>query len=134
MFLSCPVISAHKVAGQEVNCIIDTKISLKIKLAQQKMHWTLMSGIGWTDFSSEDRVKVQEVLNRLQEPDTLDELGIGQVGDAFSDLLFSDFATIQIRTRYFLAIPKIMLDRSAKSAANQLLSALITRCSQPSTF
>lgn len=76
-----------------------------------------MSGIGWIDFSSEDRARVQEVLNRLKEPGTLDELGIGQVRDAFSDLLFPGFSTIQTRARYFLEIPKIMLDWSAKSTA-----------------
>lgn len=76
-----------------------------------------MSGIGWVDFSSEDRVKVQHVLDRLKEPGTLDELGIGQVRDAYSDLLFPGFSTIQTRARYFLAVPKIMLDWAGKSAA-----------------
>lgn len=69
-----------------------------------------MSRIGWVDFSSDDRMRVQEVLALLKEPGTLDELGIGQVRDAYSDLLFPGFSTIQTRARYFLAIPKIFRD------------------------
>ncbi|WP_269802668.1 hypothetical protein [Marinobacter sp. G11] len=41
-----------------------------------------MSSIGWVDFSSSDREKVSQVLAMLQEPGTLDELGIGQIRDA----------------------------------------------------
>lgn len=69
-----------------------------------------MSGIGWVDFSSDDRARVQEVLAMLKEAGTLDELGIGQVRDAYSDLLFPGFSTIQTNARYFLAIPKMLLD------------------------
>lgn len=69
-----------------------------------------MIRLGWVDFSSDDRTRVQEVLALLKEPGTLDELGIGQVRDAFSDLLFPGFSTIQTRARYFLAVPHIFLD------------------------
>jgi hypothetical protein len=69
-----------------------------------------MIRLGWVDFSSDDRTRVQEVLALLTEPGTLDELGIGQVRDAFSDLLFPGFSTIQTRARYFLAVPHIFLD------------------------
>jgi len=50
---------------------------------------------------------VQNVLALLKEPGTLDELGIGQVRDAFADVLFPGFSTIQTHARYFLAIPRI---------------------------
>ena len=72
-----------------------------------------MSSIGWVDFSSNDRIRVQDVLALLKEQGTLDELGIGQVRDAFSDLLFPGFSTIQTTARYFLAVPKILLDWGA---------------------
>ena len=54
-----------------------------------------MSAIGWVDFSSDDRQRVQQVLALLKETGTLDELGVGQVRDAFSDVLFPGFSTIQ---------------------------------------
>ncbi|MDI4633202.1 hypothetical protein J7U46_09105 [Pelomonas sp. V22] len=69
-----------------------------------------MSRIGWVDFSSDDREKTHAVLALLREPGTLDELGIGQVRDAFSDALFPGLSTIQTGARYFLAVPKILLD------------------------
>lgn len=69
-----------------------------------------MSTVGWIDFSSEDRQRVQEVLALMKEKGTLDELGIGQVRDAFSDILFPGFSTIQTSSRYFLTVPKILLN------------------------
>lgn len=69
-----------------------------------------MSSIGWIDFSSTDRKRVHEVLALMKEPGTLDELGFGQLRDAYADTLFPGFTTIQTRARYFLAVPKIMLD------------------------
>lgn len=83
-----------------------------------------MSGIGWIDFSSEDRDRVHTVLALLKEPGTLDELGIGQVRDAYSDMLFPGFSTIQTRARYFLAVPKIMLDWAGTSATQRRRSPL----------
>ncbi|WP_425252121.1 DUF6361 family protein [Janthinobacterium sp. NFX145] len=74
-----------------------------------------MIRFGWVDFSSDDRTRVQQVLALLKEPGTLDELGIGQVRDAFSDLLFPGFSTIQTRARYFLAVPHILLDWASLS-------------------
>lgn len=72
-----------------------------------------MSSIGWVDFSSNDRVRVHEVLALLKEQGTLDELGIGQVRDAFSDQMFPGFSTIQTTARYFLAVPRILRDWGA---------------------
>jgi len=69
-----------------------------------------VSSIGWIDFSSTDRKRVHEVLALMKEPGTLDELGFGQLRDAYADTLFPGFSTIQTRARYFLAVPKIMRD------------------------
>lgn len=68
------------------------------------------SAIGWIDFSSEHRAKVQTVLDLLGTPDVLDELGIGAIRDSFSDTLFPGISTIQTRAKYFLTIPRILLD------------------------
>ena len=45
-----------------------------------------MSTLGWVDFSSTDREQVSKILAMFREPGTLDELGIGQIRDAFADL------------------------------------------------
>lgn len=69
-----------------------------------------MSRIGWVDFSSTERDKVCQVLAMLREKGTLDELGIGQIRDAFADLLFPGFSTIQTRAKYLITVPRIMRD------------------------
>lgn len=66
--------------------------------------------IGWIDFSSTERERVSQVLSMLQEKGTLDELGIGQIRDAFADQLFPGFSTIQTRAKYFVTIPYIFHD------------------------
>ncbi|HCY61916.1 MAG TPA: hypothetical protein DHV59_03570 [Oxalobacteraceae bacterium] len=75
-----------------------------------------MSAIGWVDFSSTDRELVSKIIDMLAEPGTLDEIGIGQIRDAFSDTLFPGFSTIQTRARYFLAVPQIFRDYLRLSA------------------
>lgn len=72
-----------------------------------------MSQLGWIDFSPDDRNKVRNVLAMLSEPGTLDELGVGQVRDAFSDLLFPGISTIQTRAKYFITVPRILRDYQA---------------------
>jgi hypothetical protein len=69
-----------------------------------------MSEVGWIDFSSTDRERVSQLLSMLTEPGTLDELGVGQIRDAFSDSLFPGFSTIQTRARYLIAVPQIFQD------------------------
>jgi len=69
-----------------------------------------VSELGWVDFSSEDRELVRKVLAMVREPGTLDELGIGQIRDGFSDLLFPGISTIQTRAKYFVTVPRILRD------------------------
>lgn len=53
---------------------------------------------------------MRNVLAWVKEKGTLDELGIGQLRDIYSNLLFPGFSTIQTNARYFLAVPKIIRD------------------------
>jgi hypothetical protein len=78
-----------------------------------------MSSVGWIDFSASDRRRVHDVLAMMKEKGTLDELGVGQIRDAYADLLFPGFNTIQTRARYFLAIPRLMLDWAAWSPSKR---------------
>lgn len=63
----------------------------------------------WLDYSEQDRRRMDEVISLFAERTTRDELGIGVVRDALSDLLFPGINTIQTRARYFLFIPWIYL-------------------------
>ncbi len=48
-----------------------------------------------------------EVVQLFAEQTTRDELGLGSVWDAFSEMLFPGTSTIQTRARYFFFIPWI---------------------------
>lgn len=48
---------------------------------------------------------MRELLNLFAETESRDELGIGQVRDAFSDLLFPGTSTLHTRARYLLIVP-----------------------------
>jgi hypothetical protein len=69
-----------------------------------------MSSIGWVDYSSAERERVSQVLSMLKEKGTLDELGIGQIRDAFADALFPGFSTIQTRAKYLVTLSYIFQD------------------------
>jgi hypothetical protein len=63
---------------------------------------------------------MQRVIELFKEPDTRDELGIGQIRDAFSDLLFPATSTFQTKARYFLLIPWILLELERQKTPRSL--------------
>ena len=66
------------------------------------------STLSWLDSSESERRAIMELVSALNEPGTLDELGIGSIRDTFADTLFPGTSTIQTRARYFLFIPWIL--------------------------
>ncbi|WP_272819028.1 DUF6361 family protein, partial [Prescottella equi] len=64
-----------------------------------------MSVIAWLDTSTEEERRMRELVKMLSDSDTLDDLGIGQIRDAFGDLLFPGISTVQTRARYLLFVP-----------------------------
>lgn len=64
--------------------------------------------LGWIDFSKEDREKILDVINLLQEDGAVDELGIGVIRDAFSNYFFPGTSTVQTRAKYLLIVPYIL--------------------------
>ncbi len=76
------------------------------------------SSLGWLDFDDAARQKVAELLAALQEPGTLDVLGLATIRDAFSDMLHPGISTLHTRLRYFLFLPWIFqrLERGRVSA------------------
>ena len=63
--------------------------------------------LGWVDFSKEDREKVFDVMNLLQEQGAVDEIGIGLIRDAFANMFFPGISTVQTIAKYFLIVPYI---------------------------
>ena len=79
----------------------------------------LTSQIGWVDFSSTDRDRVRQVLSQLNEPGTLDELGIGALRDGFADRMFPGFSAIQTRAKYLITVPRMIRDYLLLSSSEQ---------------
>ncbi len=77
-----------------------------------------ISTFSWLDSSESERKAVMELVSALNEPGTLDELGIGSIRDTIADVLFPGTSTIQTRARYFLFIPWISQMVEARPRAN----------------
>lgn len=65
------------------------------------------STLAWLDHDASARDRMERVLALFEERDTVDELGLGAIRDAFADRLFPGTSTIQTRLRYFLFVPWI---------------------------
>jgi len=65
----------------------------------------MASVLAWLDFSERDQRRARELIQLFLQPESRDELGIGTVRDALSDLLFPGISVIQTRARYFLFVP-----------------------------
>jgi hypothetical protein len=61
--------------------------------------------LSWLDSSRAEQQRMRELLNLFSEQESRDELGIGQVRDAFGDLLFPGTSTLHTRARYLLIVP-----------------------------
>jgi hypothetical protein len=65
----------------------------------------LNSVLAWLDYDEAERRRMQEAIELFRERDTIDQLGIGSVRDAFSNLLFPGTSVLHTRARYVLFIP-----------------------------
>ncbi len=74
--------------------------------------------LGWIDFSKSDRNKVLNVLERLSERGTLDELGISPIRDGFANIFFPGTSTIQTRAKYFMIVPYALKDMEYSNETN----------------
>lgn len=63
------------------------------------------SSIAWLDTSEDEQRRVREMIQLFTQPESRDELGIGQIRDAFSNALFPGSSTLHTRARYFLLVP-----------------------------
>ena len=80
--------------------------------------------IGWIDFSKDERNKVLNVIHMLEEPEAIDELGIGIIRDAFADKFFPGTSTVQTRAKYFLIVPYVLKEAGSGSYGSDLNSIL----------
>lgn len=67
------------------------------------------STFAWLDYSAKERHAMLGVVDLFREKNTVDELGLGVVRDAFANALFPGTSTLHSRTRYWLFIPWLYL-------------------------
>lgn len=65
------------------------------------------SSLGWLDLDTVASERVASLLRSLEEPGTIDALGLGSIRDTFSELLTPGTSTVQTRLRYFIFLPWI---------------------------
>ena len=61
----------------------------------------------WLDLTSGDRSRMRRILDSINEPGTIDEMGLATLRDGLSEALFPGTSTIQTRLRYVLFVPWI---------------------------
>ena len=103
---------------------------------------TMASTFSWLDQSDQQRRKVLDMLVMFKERETVDELGLGTIRDAFADILFPGTSAPQTRARYFLFVP--WMDSVANNGAiggamsyvvtEAFMMAVGIRAIAPSTF
>lgn len=61
--------------------------------------------IAWLDSTPEEQKAARELIAMFSDKESRDELGIGPIRDAFSELLFPGTSVLQTRARYYLFVP-----------------------------
>ncbi|NES28129.1 hypothetical protein GCE86_08725 [Micromonospora terminaliae] len=87
----------------------------------------MASGLSWLDSSREDQQRLRELLKLFSDTESRDELGIGQVRDAFSDLLFPGTSVIQTRARYLLIVPWCFQEAQRRGLRGDRFAAQVDR-------
>lgn len=65
----------------------------------------MTSSVAWLDTSADEQRRVREMIALFSQPESRDELGIGQLRQVLSDTLFPGTTVLLTRARYFLIVP-----------------------------
>lgn len=79
------------------------------------------STLSWLDYTDEDQRRARELIALFSETESRDELGVGSVRDALSELMFPGTSVIQTRARYFLFVPWLYIDGARRGYASEAL-------------
>ena len=63
--------------------------------------------IGFIHFGADERNTLIKVLQAIRDHHAIDELGIGRIRDAFSNLMFPGMSVLQNRAKYFALLPAL---------------------------
>src|SRR3954463_9262121 len=79
------------------------------------------------DHDGAERRRMPEVIELFRERDTVDELGIGSVRDAFSNLLFPGTSVLHSRARYLLFVPWVYCELERQHVSSAEIAARARR-------
>jgi hypothetical protein len=82
------------------------------------------STLAWLDHDPEERDRMHRILAQFKESDTRDELGLGSLRDALSDLLFPGTSTIQTRLRYMLFVAWMYRDCETRAVPSRQVAGV----------
>lgn len=85
------------------------------------------SSLAWIDASRDEQRRMRELLNLFAETESRDELGVGQIRDALSDLLFPGISTLHTRARYLLIVPWCYQDAEHQGLHGPALTARVDK-------
>lgn len=63
--------------------------------------------IGFVSFNQETLNRANKVMKLLQGQGAVDELGLGRIRDAFSNMMFPGMSVLQSHAKYFLLLPSL---------------------------
>ena len=101
----------------------------------------MTSHISWLDASTDETNRMRELVKLFSTPETIDDLGIGQIRDVISNSLFPGASVLHAGARYRLLVPWVYLTAARgtsrpdvlKSKAEKSERALIDRFGEIST-
>ncbi|MGW4464746.1 DUF6361 family protein [Micromonospora sp. NPDC004704] len=86
----------------------------------------MVSHLTWLDNSRDDQRRIRELLGMFSDTESRDELGVGQVRDALSDLLFPGTSTLHTRARYLLIVPWCYQEGERRGLHGDALSSRVS--------
>lgn len=87
----------------------------------------MASALTWLDSSADEQRRMRELLNLFTESETLDDLGVGQIRDTFSDLVFPGTSTLLTRARYLVIVPWCYMLAEKRGLTGERFQATVER-------
>ncbi len=74
-----------------------------------------------------NNLKMHQVMQAIQEHQAIDELGLGHIGDAFSNKLFPGISTLHNRAKYYAILPSLFLEaeKGTYKSANEVRAKVL---------
>lgn len=112
-----------------------------LQFRKRSFDQTMTSLISWLDANTHENNRMRELVKLFSTPETIDDLGIGQIRDVISNTLFPGTSVLHAGARYLLLVPWAYLTAAAgttqpdalKSRAEKSERALIDRLGEIST-